>query len=86
MERPEAPPRVVEDAVEDDLHAAPVGRIEERPEGLVASQERVHPLVVEGVVTVVRGRGEDRVQVDRARPQALDVVHALDDPGGGRRP
>ena len=65
VERPEPAPRVVEHPVEDDAHAACVGRVQQLAQGVVAAQERVDLQVVERVVAVVGGRLEDRGEVDR---------------------
>ena len=79
VERPEAAAGVVEDAVEDDPHAAGVGRVEQLAQGRVAAEQRIDQLVVVGVVAVVRGRGEDRVQVERRDAQVAQVVEVLGD-------
>ena len=80
MERPEPAAGVVEDAVEDDPHAAAVRRVEELAERRVAAEERVDLEVVVRVVAVVGGRLEDRRQVQRVDAERLDVVEVLDDP------
>ena len=79
VEGEEAPPDVVEDAVEDHAHPAGVGRVEELAEGGVAAEERVDPVVVPGVVAVVRGGGEDRVEVEGVHAEVLQVVELLGD-------
>jgi len=57
-------------AVEDDAHAAPVGLVQQLAKGLVAAEERIHGLVVEGVIAVIRGRREDRSQIERGDASA----------------
>ncbi len=47
--------------------------------GRQIAEVRIDPRVVEGVVLVVRGRLEDRVQVERSDAQAGQVVEAIDD-------
>ena len=79
MERPETAAGVVEDAVEDDLHAARVGRVEQLAQRRVAAQQRVDHLVVVRVVTVVGRRGEDGIQVQRRDAELAQVVEMLGD-------
>ena len=79
VERPEAATGVVEDAVEDDPHPALVGAIEQLAERRVAAEQRVDLEVVVRVVAVVRGRLEDRRQVDRGDAEVLEVVEPLGD-------
>ena len=63
VEGPEAAPAVVEDAVEDDPHPSGMGLIQQLAQGGIAAQEGVHVEVVVGVIAMVGGGGEDRVQV-----------------------
>ena len=79
VEGPEAAAGVVEDAVEDDLHPARVAGVEQLAERGVAPEKRVDRQVVIGVVAVVRGGGEDRVEVERRDPERLQVVEPIDD-------
>jgi hypothetical protein len=70
---------MVEDAVEDDPHAAGVGLVEQLSERGVAAEQRIDHLVVVGVIAVVRGRREDRVEVERGDPQLGEFVEVLRD-------
>ena len=79
MERPEPAAGVVEHAIEDDPHPAVVGRVEQLAQRVVAAEQRIDREVVVGVVAVVRGRLEDRGQVERVDPEVLEVVEVLDD-------
>src|SRR5690606_4213354 len=79
VELQEAPAGVVEDAVEDHAHAALVSALEQLAQRAVASQERVDPVVVVSVVAVVRGRLEDRVEVERRDAERPYVVQPLGD-------
>ena len=53
--------------------------VQEFAQGRVAAEERIHGLVVEGVVAVVRGRREDRGQVQRGDAERPEVVQVLGD-------
>ena len=77
MERPEAAAGVVEDAVEDDPHAAGVGRVEQLAQRRVAAEQRVDRQVVVGVVAMVRGGREDRVQIEGVDPEIGQLVESL---------
>ena len=61
VERPEATTDMVEDPVEDDTHAAAMGLVEELPERIVPTEERIDVEVVVRVVSMVGGRREDRI-------------------------
>ena len=86
MERPEAASGVVEHAVEDDPDPAVVGGVEQLAQRRVAAEQRVDREVVVRVVAVVRGRLEDRREVQRVDPEVLEVVEVLGDAPAGRRP
>ena len=77
MERPEAAPGVVEDAVEHHPHPAPVGRLDQVGERLVAAEQRIDREVVVRVISVVRRRREDRVQVERVDAQVLEIAELV---------
>ena len=53
--------------------------VEQPAEGGVAAEHRVDLLVVVGVVAVVRGRLEDRREVDGVDAEVDQVVELLDD-------
>ena len=80
VERPQSAAGVVEDAIQDQPHAALVYRVDQLAQRFVAAQQRIHPPVVVGVVPMIRGRGEDRVQADGVDPQVDQVVEMLGDP------
>ncbi len=80
VEREEAAAGVVEDTVEDDAHPAAVRGVEQLAQGVVAAEQRVDLEVVVRVIAMVRGRTEDRGQVDRGDPEVLEVVEVLGDP------
>ena len=44
----------------------------------VASQQRVHVIVVIGMIAVVRARSEDRIEVNRVYAQIDRVIEVLD--------
>ena len=79
MEGPEAAAAVIEDAVEDDAHAAGMGLVEQLAQGLVAAQQGVDVEVVVGVIAVIGGGGEHGVQVQRRDAQAAESVEVGDD-------
>ncbi len=80
VEGPEATASVVEDTVEDDPHPSVVRRVEQLPQRRIATEERIDMEVVVGVIAVVRGRGEDRGQVESGDADRLQVGQPLDDP------
>jgi hypothetical protein len=80
VERPEAAPRVVEHAVEDDPHPAGVGLVEQHAQRQVPAEQGVDRQVVVRVVPVVRRRGEDGCQVQRRDPEVDQVRQPLGDP------
>jgi hypothetical protein len=51
--------------------------IQQLAQGGVAAEQRVDLEVVVRVVAMIRGRAEDRVEVDGVRTQALDVVEVI---------
>ena len=53
--------------------------VQQLPKGGIPAQKRVYLHVVEGMVTVIRGRAEDRVQVEGVYTQILQVVQAVHD-------
>ena len=75
----EAARGVVEYPVQHHLHAAPVRRVNQLAQRVVAAQHRVHHRVVVGVVAVVAGRLKHRAQVQGIHAQAGDVVQPLRD-------
>ena len=79
MERPEAAARVVEHAVEDDPHPALVGPVEQLAQGVVTAEQRVDREVVVRVISMIRGRLEDRRHVDRGHAQVDEVVQVFGD-------
>ncbi len=68
---------MVEHAVEDDADAALLARLEESLERVIATQQRVDLVVIVRMVAMVRGRLEDRVEVQRGDAQVDDVVDAF---------
>ena len=79
MELEEAAAGVVEDAVEHDADAPGVGFVDQPAEGRVAAEHRVDLLVVVRVIAMVRGRLEDRREVDGVDAQVAQIVEMLDD-------
>ncbi len=69
---------VVENAVEHELHAAPLQVFDQGVEGLPAAQVRVDLVVVLGVVAVARGALENGRQVEATGAQVVQVVERLD--------
>ena len=76
---------VVEDHVHDDLHAPPVGIVDEVDIFLVGAEARVHPVIVGGRVAVIGTAFhivlQDGVEPDRRDAQVLDIIHVLFDAG-----
>src|SRR6202022_428322 len=68
---------MVEDAVEDDLHAAPVRLSSKRGESGISAECRINMEIIVRVVTVVRAGGENRVHVDGVHAQRLDIVQFI---------
>ncbi len=75
----EPPAGVVEDPVQHHPHAPLVAVVEKTPEGALASEDRVHAVVVVGVVAMVGGRLEDGIEVQRGDPEVAEVVEPLGD-------
>ena len=74
---------VVEDAVENDAHAAAMARIHQLSHGGVAAEHRVHLHEIAGMVTVVGGAEEDGRHVDAVDAEGLDVVEVGGDAAEG---
>src|SRR4026209_2016704 len=79
MELPEPAAGVVEDPIERDPQPAAVGDVQQFAQRVVAAEEGVDMEVVVGVIAMVGGRLEDRRQVDRGDPKALQVIEFLED-------
>src|SRR6266545_596705 len=79
VEGVEPSPAVVEDAVEDDANAVVVGGGDQLVEGRQVAEVRVDAEVVEGVIFMVRGRLEYRVEIQRGNTQLGEVVKMIDD-------
>jgi len=93
VELEESPARVVEHAVEHDLEPLGMGSVNQSPERGVSAEHGVDPEIVVGVVAVVRGRLEDRREIDRVDAEIGQVIQVFEDPvevaplvpvGGGR--
>ena len=65
---------MIEDAVKDRLHAAPVHLRLQGSVGRVAAERRIDMEVVVGVIAVVRPGLEDRIHIDGVHTQALQIV------------
>src|SRR3979411_298424 len=65
---------MVEHAVENELHAAPIGRSSKRGESGISAECRINVKIIVRIVTVVRARGKNRVHVDGVHAQRLDIV------------
>ena len=79
IELKKAPAGMVKNAIQNDVHPAPVGLIQQFEEDRVLPQNRVHMPVIIGVVAVVGGGHEDRVEVERVDPEVLQIVQFLID-------
>ena len=77
LKRPEPPTGMVEDAIEDHPDAALVGAVQELAEGRVPAEQRVDRHEIAGVVPMVRGRGEDRVQVQPRDPEIHELIQPV---------
>ena len=73
MEGPEATTGMIEDAIEDDPHAAVVRLIQELSQGGIAPEQGVDLVVIIGVVAVVGGRGKNGGQVQRGHTECPQV-------------
>ena len=80
VERPEAPPGVVEDAVEHDPHSPGMERVHQLSQRGRPAEERVDGQVVVGMVPVVRRRAEDGSQIEGGDAELGELVEVLDDP------
>ena len=65
---------VIEDPVENDPNAALVCSSEHRVESLIAAENRVDAEVIMGVIAMVRGALEDRVEPKGVNPELGEVV------------
>src|ERR1700682_4034448 len=65
---------MVEDAVENELHAATARLSSQRGESSISAECRINVEIIVRVVTVVRARGENRVHVDAVHAERLDIV------------
>ena len=76
---------VVEDHVHDDLHAPPVGIVDEVDIFLVGAEAGVDAVIVGCRVAVIRTAFhivfQDGVEPDRRDAQVLDIIHVLFDAG-----
>src|SRR3954451_22902712 len=69
---------MVEYTIQHHLQATPMRLVEQGAEGSVAAQQRIDLVVIVGMVAMVRGRLEDRSEVDRRRAKRLNVIEMLD--------
>src|SRR4030081_2150608 len=65
---------MIEHAVENELHAAPISLSSKRGESGISAECRINVEIIVRIVTVVRARGENRVHVDGVHAQRLDIV------------
>ena len=73
---------VVDDQLDDDLHAALVGSVEELLEIVEGAVGRIDVDVVGDVVAVVaQGRGEEREQPEAGDAEVLEVIEAGEQAG-----
>ena len=86
VEGPEAAAAVVEDTIEHDPHVSRMRLVEQLTQRVVAAQQRVDVEVVIGVIAVVGGRREDRVEVERGDAESLQAVEVLPRRRRGHRP
>jgi hypothetical protein len=70
----QTPAGVVEDAIEHHADPAGVSRVQQFAKRAISPQDRIHPVVVVGVIAVVGRRLEDGVEVDGRDPQCLQVI------------
>src|SRR5205085_10488549 len=70
---------VIEDSIEDQMHAALIDGRDERLKRGIAAERRINVQVIVRVVAMIRARGEDRIQIDRVNAEALQVVEFLFD-------
>src|SRR3981081_2300449 len=68
---------MIEHAVEDELHAAPVRLSSKRGESSISAERRINVEIIVRVVTVVGGGGKNRVHVDGVHAQRLDIVQFI---------
>ena len=76
---PMAVAAMVENPVEDDPHPSAVAGIQQLPERREIAEPVVDPEVVDRVIAMVGAGLEDRREVQRVDPEALDVVEVVDD-------
>ena len=72
-EGPEVTPDVVEDGVQHQAHASALQLAGKGRQGLVGAQAPVHLVIIDRVVAVRAGL-EERAEVKRVGPQALDMI------------
>ena len=73
--------RVVDDELDDDLHLAVVGCVQEAPEVVERAVARMDIPVIRDVVPVVaQGRGEEWQQPQTGDPERLQVVELSHEP------
>ncbi|MBS1253958.1 MAG: hypothetical protein MAG451_03012 [Anaerolineales bacterium] len=71
---------MVENAVQHDPDAAGVGSVQQRPQGTVTSEDRVDAIIVVGVIAVISGGLEDRIEVDGRNAKILKIIQTLGHP------
>ena len=72
---------VVDRDVQHHPHARLMRRVDQRAQRVVAAEQRVDGQVVDRVVAVVGGRGEDRREIERLDAQPRQIVQASGDAG-----
>src|SRR5947209_13930695 len=71
---------MVEHRVQHDTHISPVCLVQQETQRIIASEQRVHPVVILGVIPMVRRGLENGVEIDRRYSEVLEIVKMLDDP------
>ena len=79
MECPEAATGMVEDPIDHDPHRSCMSFVQQLAKGGFPAEQRIHLHVVEGVVTVIGCRTEDRIQIEGVDTQLCQVVEPVDD-------
>ncbi len=80
VELEESPAGVIEHAVQDDLDPLRVRPVDQAAERGIAAEHRVDAEIVVRVIPVVRGRLEDRREVDRVDAQIQQIIEMFEHP------
>src|ERR1041384_4957828 len=71
---------MIEDTVQNDPNIVPVSLFEQLQEGGIPAKQRIDGIIIVGMITMVGGRGKDRVEIESRDPQGFQVIQVLRNP------